>query len=296
MTTSTPATTVRELPSLPGTLGLYARAVRPKPRRHPPLAGEDAVALRGVVADPETLRGYREVCGHRTAADRLPPAFPHLTAFPLSMELMTRRDFPLPVLGLVHLSNRIEQTRPIAPDAALDWLVRSTTPRRHSKGQVFDVVAEARPAGTDGDEPVWRSVSTYLRRGPGGAGARAVDQDLPTPQVEEVWPLAADLGRRYGAVSGDRNPIHLHPLSARLFGFRRAIAHGMWTKARVLASLDQAVGLPDAFTVGVDFRQPVLLPGSIRLAAARVGEDGWAFHVTDPDGARRHLVGRLNPR
>ncbi|WP_042432789.1 MaoC/PaaZ C-terminal domain-containing protein [Streptacidiphilus anmyonensis] len=294
----TPAGAVpaRELIALPDLLGLYARAVVPKPRRHAPPAGEAAVSLRAVRVDPGRLRRYREVCGHTDAeADRLPVAYPHLTAFPLSMALMTARQFPLPVLGLVHLANRIEQVRPIAPDASLDHLVRATAPRRHSKGRVFEIVAEARPTGVG--EPVWRSVSTYLHRGPGdGPAARSVDEDLPqAPRLDEEWDLPGDLGRRYGAVSGDRNPIHLHPLTARLFGFPRAIAHGMWSKARALAALERHAALPDALTVGVDFRRRVLLPGTARFTAARVGGDGWAFHLTDPGGGHRHLLGRLNP-
>ncbi|RAG84784.1 hypothetical protein DN069_15210 [Streptacidiphilus pinicola] len=286
---------VRELTDLPDLVGLYARAVLPKPRHRAPFAGESAVALRAVAADPERLRRYREVCGYGDAAsDRLPAAYPHLTAFPLSMQLMTARDFPLPVLGLVHLANRIRQLSPIAPDAVLDHVVRASAPRQHSKGEVFEIVAEAR--GTASGELLWRSVSTYLHRGSGGGpAARAVDEDLPrSPQLDEEWELPGDLGRRYGAVSGDRNPIHLHPLTARLFGFRRAIAHGMWSKARALAALDRHAGLPDGFTVGVDFRRPVLLPGTARFAAARLGEDGWAFQLTDRDGEQRHLLGRLN--
>lgn len=288
--------TARELTDLPDLLGLYARAVLPKPRRRGPSADQSAVVLRGVRVDPERLRRYREVCGHGDAAgDRLPVAYQHLTAFPLSMELMTAREFPLPVLGLVHLANRIEQVRPLAPDAVLDHVVRATVPRQHSKGQVFEIVAEARPTGAD--EVIWRSVSTYLRRGPGGGPeARAMDESLPQPpQLDEEWQLPGDLGRRYGAVSGDRNPIHLHPLTARLFGFRRPIAHGMWSKARALAALERRDGLPDAFTVAVDFRRPLLLPGSARFTAARIGADGWAFQLADRGGDQRHLLGRLNP-
>lgn len=286
----------RELTALPDLLGLYARAVLPKPRRRAPVADERAVSLRGVPVDPEQLRRYREVCGHGDAeGDRLPVAYPHLTAFPLSMALMTAREFPLPVLGLVHLANRIEQVRPIAPDALLDHVVRATAPRRHSRGQAFEIVAEVRLTGAG--EVIWRSVSTYLHREPGdGPAARTAEDHLPKPpQLDEEWQLPGDLGRRYGAVSGDRNPIHLHPLTARLLGFRRAIAHGMWSKARALAALERHAGLPDAFSVGVDFRRPVLLPGAARFSATRVGEEGWAFQLADRDGEQRHLVGRLNP-
>ena len=77
--------------------------------------------------------------------------------------------------------------------------------------------------------------------------------------------MPGDIGRRYAAVSGDRNPIHLHGLSARLFGQQGAIAHGMWTKARCLAALQGH--LPEAFTVEVAFKLPVRLPAKVAFAS-----------------------------
>ncbi|WP_037606704.1 MaoC family dehydratase [Streptacidiphilus rugosus] len=293
MTEATPQPVIsRDLPSVPGAAGLYARALLPKPRRQAAHTPERAVALRGAAPDAERLHRYRELCGF-TAEDRLPVTYPHLTAFPLSLVLMTARDFPLPLLGLVHLANRIEQRRPIAPDAHLDYRVSATAPRGHPKGQVFEVVAEVAESTGPGD-PVWRSVSTYLHRSPGGGPApRAGDEHLPAAELDIPWSLPAGLGRAYAAVSGDRNPIHLHPLTARLFGFRRAIAHGMWTKARSLAALEPH--LPDAFTAGVDFRRPVLLPGAVRFRAARLSDAGWSFQLTDPTAQHHHLLGRVTP-
>ena len=93
----------------------------------------------------------------------------------------------------------------------------------------------------------------------GGKSAHRPDEAELTPSAE--WRLGGDLGRRYAAVSGDRNPIHLHALTAKPFGFPRAIAHGMWTKARCLAALEGR--LPDAFSVDVRFRKPILLPGRV---------------------------------
>ena len=72
------------------------------------------------------------------------------------------------------------------------------------------------------------------------------------------WRLPGDLGRRYAGVSGDRNPIHLHDVPAKLLGFPRTIAHGMWTKARCLAALENR--LPEAFAVEARFRRPVRCP------------------------------------
>ncbi|WP_425086282.1 MaoC family dehydratase [Streptomyces hainanensis] len=105
--------------------------------------------------------------------------------------------------------------------------------------------------------------------------------------------VPAATGRRYAAVSGDRNPIHLHPLTARLFGFRHAIAHGMWTKARCLAALDRAQRLPDAFTVDVAFHAPVPLPSRVELRAWP-RDDGRAFALRAAGAGPVHLRGRLH--
>lgn len=111
----------------------------------------------------------------------------------------------------------------------------------------------------------------------------ATAQPLP---VVDTWLLAKDTGRRYGAASGDRNPIHLYPLTARLFGFPRAIAHGMWTVARCLA----AHGAPEAVTVRrADFKAPVLPPGTVTYGA-REGR----FELRGPGGIL-HLTGEVRP-
>jgi acyl dehydratase len=100
------------------------------------------------------------------------------------------------------------------------------------------------------------------------------------------------LGRRYGAVSGDRNPIHMHALSAKALGFPRAIAHGMWTKARCLAALEST--LPDAFGVEVRFRKPILLPARVEFASTT--NDGETdFAVRDAKRGTPHLDGRIEP-
>ncbi|MEU6349804.1 MaoC/PaaZ C-terminal domain-containing protein [Streptomyces sp. NPDC047072] len=105
----------------------------------------------------------------------------------------------------------------------------------------------------------------------------------PLPAMAE-WRLAGDIGRRYAAASGDRNPIHLYPLTARLFGFPRAIAHGMWTVARCLA----AHGTPEAALVRAEFKAPVLLPGTVTYAA-----DAERFELCGGD--RVHVTGGVYP-
>jgi acyl dehydratase len=204
------------------------------------------------------------------------------------MALMTDQAFPAPAIGMVHLENSITQHRPVAVAETLRVSASVSPPAPHPKGRVFDFVTTVRAGG----EVVWESTSTYLRRGPGDAAASR-GTDLPdVAPGSTVWRLPADVGRRYAGVSGDYNPIHLFPLTAKALGFRRQIAHGMWTLARSVAALENR--LPDAVRVDVAFRKPVFLPGRVAFGAEPV-EGGYGFTLTRPGTSTVHLVGRTVP-
>jgi len=288
----------RRLNSAPSTLPLYLRAIAPLipgASRLPFVGGGGGeipqleLTLEHAGVEPQRLASYEEVCGF-TPTDALPATYPHMLAFPLHMALMTDGSFPFPAIGLVHISNEITQHRRLSRHESFDLRVYPTALEPHPRGRSFSLISQARVAG----ELVWEERSTMLRRG------RSSDAGTPskkTPQTEqaplpaqEEWQLAGDLGRRYAAVSGDRNPIHLHPVTAKPLGFSSAIAHGMWTKARCLAALQQR--LPDRFTVEVRFRAPIALPGKVAFASAADGE-AIRFSVRDDVRDTPHLEGRL---
>ena len=218
---------------------------------------------RSVMVDRDALARYAHLCGF-TLRDELPPTYPHVLAFGLQMELLARAPFS--AVGVVHIANRITQHRPLLLGDDLALTVRLGEPRPHRRGRAFDFLTSVHV----GDELAWESASTNLKRGEGDETVRDAwaFEDVP---VTAEWRLRDDLGRRYAAVSGDHNPIHLHAWSAKPFGFPRAIAHGMWTKARCLAALR----LPDAFTAEVRFKKPILLPGKVTFGEA---EDRFAVH------------------
>lgn len=251
----------------------FKRAGRPGATLPPAVAHLPAAPL-----SPGPLAAYRRICGF-TGQDALPVTYPHVLAFPLAMRLMTGRRFPLPVTGLVHTWIEITAHGALRPADPLELTVYAEALTPHRRGTEVTVVTEARLAG----ELVWESRSGYLSRHATRTDAVPAPHapEPPLPAVTE-WRLPADLGRRYGAASGDRNPIHLYPLTARLFGFPRAIAHGMWTVARCLAEAPQPHLIR---TVRADFRAPVLLPGTVAYAS-----DGTAFQLRG-DGGRVHLTG-----
>lgn len=248
---------------------------------------------RGIGIDPTHLADYAHVCGFRVSG-ALPVTYPHMLTFPLQVALMADRSFPLPLPGVVHLANRITVRRPIAPTETLDVRVRAERLTRHPKGAQVDLVGEV----SSGGETVWEGRSTYLARGAKAPAAVAAGEDVPEPAVpagpaSALWRIPDDIGRRYAAVSGDVNPIHLHPLAAKAMGFPRAIAHGMWTAAHAAAALEGRV--PDTGTYDVVFRKPVLLPAKIELVTEPDGAgDAWRFAVRSvKDAEKLHLVGRI---
>ena len=195
--------------------------------------------VRGVRASSEHLTEYQHLLGE-SASDQLPAGFVHVLAFPVATALMARSDFPLPLVGLVHVANRVTQLRPLSLSDALD--VRASAadlraaPVRHAgrPGHRGDRRRHARVA---------RGLDVSRARASSWPGLRQPTTTPPTfvpPTPTGRWTLDGDIGRRYAAVSGDRNPIHLSALSAKALGFPRAIAHGMYTASRALADVGAA--------------------------------------------------------
>jgi acyl dehydratase len=285
----------KQLSGSPGMLPMFVRAgagLIPGASRLPFISGggrelpDLTLVLNDVTTDRDRLARYDRVCGF-DVSDTLPPTYPHMLAFPMQLSLMTDGSFPFGAIGLVHIVNEIVQHRPIRATEQLQVKVWATNLREHPRGQQFDLRSEVRSSG----ELVWEETSTNLRRGKRNEDA---PREPEPPSAEDLkssatWELADDLGRRYGSVSGDLNPIHVHPLTARLFGFPSAIAHGMWTKARCLAALESR--LPARFTVKAAFRKPILLPAKVQFAE-RESATGVQFGVLSSEGSS-HLDGEL---
>ncbi|MFD5243049.1 MaoC family dehydratase [Amycolatopsis sp. NPDC058340] len=276
---------VKELHESPSLSSLYPKALLGSLRKSGGNTLPSTEFVReGVVVDPAHLAAYNQVCGFRLD-DVLPATYPHILAFPLQMALMTEDDFPFPLLGMVHVANRITQHRQLRLDESFTLRVRAEDLRPHEKGKQFDVISEL----LVNDSPVWTDVSTYLRRG-GGSGEKTARGQLSQPSPTAIWHVPGDIGRRYAEVSGDRNPIHLHSITAKAFGFPSAIAHGMWTKAHALSAFEGR--LPEAFTVDVKFKQPVLLPAKAAFTTWSEG-DGWAFELWNARKPKPHLEGSV---
>lgn len=277
------------LQQLPAALPLYLKAslsARKKPKGKPSIPAL-ATSLPGLAIEPARLAAYESLCGF-SASEHLPVTYPQVLAAPIHMHLMTRPEFPLPLLGLVHLRNHIEQRRALGRDERFDVAVRLGESREVRQGLEFDLATEFAVEG----EIVWQALTTILYR-MGAPQKKGGKPAAEAPQLAEYrsFEAPADIGRRYARVSGDYNPIHMSAASAKLFGFPRAIAHGMWSLARCTALLQDSLGLPPA-ALDVQFRQPLLLPGQVSLKLRR-GAPQLEFALLDRHSDKVHLTGSL---
>ena len=282
---------VEILSGMPSTAPLLLRAALTARLPRGETVPERTLVVEGVRVDRDRLAAYQRLTGY-AVDDTIPQPYPWVLAFPVQTALMARRDFPVPLPGMVHLGNRVTTHRRLDAADPLTLSVAAGALLPHRRGRTLDVRLEARV----GDELVWECDSVYLSRGKGTEGAprRDAPPALPVGTAVARWRLPEDLGRSYAGVSGDVNPIHLHALSAKVMGFPRPIAHGMWTYARTLAALGRASLGPSSSSVW--FTTPVFLPSTVELVVDRNAEVVTAGLRSAKDADRAHLVLTLKGR
>jgi len=293
---------LQEVPSL-ARLYLNAAGTAAKQRllkKDQPVTVPRAVhEVHSVTADVDHVTAFQRLV-HGTVRTELPSAYVHTLAFPVAMSVMTRDDFPLPLLGLVHLENTVEHFAPVPFGTGLTVRAQAAGLLAHRSGTLVDMVAEVLEPGSE--DPLWRGTSRYLAK---GVFLPGVDTAIPAAEREEFrppvptgqWRLGVDTGRDYAAVSGDYNPIHLSALSAKALGMKTSIAHGMYSVARALAESghDSEAGI----RWHVTFEAPVYLPATVAVGIrdeAPAGEwSGTEFQAWNQRSARRHFHGTVEP-
>jgi acyl dehydratase len=280
-----------ELKAKPRQLKQYLSALTTKADRNVTSIPEIGFVLRDQIIDLNNMNQYAKLCGFKHN-DVLPITYPQVLATPLHIEVMTQVDFPFKLLGLVHVNNVINQYRPINSHERIDIFCRVGNLYATDKGMEAVLISELKIGG----ELVWDSTSTMLSRGyvPTGITPSPVKNDLYSNYyTTEKWAVPSNTGRRYAAISGDRNPIHLYPLTAKMFGFPRHIVHGMWTKAKALAEIDKKHNIFIGQTsVEVQFKTPIQLPAAVCFSQQE-SDNTVNFKVADKNDLKPHVVGRV---
>lgn len=280
-----------EINKLPSQVALNLGALRSSSKRPAVVESLPAVTYvrTKVVVDGRSVAAYAKVCGFK-AAHGVPLLYPHLLAFPLSMMLFGSKYYPWPAMGTVHLANQARQHKRIHVGDELRIEMQTGELMAHEKGQIFTLHSRA----LRGSALMWESTGHFLRVGVKQITGSAFASDLhdPAPLSHQAdFYAGAGIGRRYALVSGDVNPIHLSALTARILGFKRAIAHGMWTTARALSTLMPREPIEQA-SVTAEFKTPLYLPACTSLWTSR-SEDQTLFEVRNAKGDKPHLRGRV---
>ncbi|PRB72520.1 MaoC/PaaZ C-terminal domain-containing protein [Arthrobacter sp. MYb213] len=270
--------------AIPSMGSVYARAVKTLNRKSKnPVLPEVTLVFHGARADRDKLGEFRRAV-KAPANGKLPSLYVHSLAFPLAMSLMLRDDFPLPLLGMIHLTNQVEVTEPLGETELFDVEVNAENLVAHPKGVCCDLLVKI---VVDGQTRMLLR-STFLAKGAkidGQTPSNVEHSEFTAPQRTAQWKLGAGAGRDWAAVAGDYNPIHLSALSAKALGMPRAIAHGIYLAARALAGIEPATG---NYAWSIEFKTPVLLPGTVDLGFEATG-NGYKVQGWNPRKLKPHF-------
>ncbi|MBM4276738.1 MAG: SDR family NAD(P)-dependent oxidoreductase [Deltaproteobacteria bacterium] len=295
----------------PGTAAIYLRSLLRMPGRPQGVLTSECehtlapieVSQSGVRISATHLTKFRDVCESPKNGLAVPPAYPECLFLGPMAEIVLSKTFPFSPFGLIHTQQRIMLLRAINPDETLDLSCRLAEIRETIRGFEIDFAFRVDVAGKE----VWNGTATVLSRNKQVRSGRGTGRTKTAPiawiQNEEPFQsirihVPENTGRRYAAASGDWNPHHLYAMTARLLGYRRPIAHGMWTFARVLAAIEAQRPFTLPIEVNASFKRPIFMPAEIeiRLLYEQVsGSNSHSvrFEARDPHSGEPHMIGSM---
>lgn len=280
--------------SIPGMFPIFMKILFSRKKGFKP--GDTFPEIKAVInkisINPEKLKAYREICELQDDG-MLPVLYPHVFTAPLHMAILSHKDFPIPLLGMLHFRNHLVQHRPIRDDELLDVEVSLAEHRIVKQGFEFDYLIKVESNG----ELVWNSITTYLKQGKFGKDYNISPRsDLiePLKDAKRIaeFPIPADIGKRYARICSDFNPIHMSKTAAKLFGFRRDIAHAMWATAKSIGKLNlKSSGKPVRVDLG--FKGPLFIESKSYVTAA-VKKDSVLFNYHIEGNDKPCIIGKVS--
>lgn len=218
--------------------------------------------------DDDTLKRYNALLGF--APDALPITFYYLLTQRAHLATMLGPEFPFRLAGMVHVENDIRELQKPGLKQPMELSTRVVLEPPAENGARY---CELLTIGSQQGREIFECRSRYLavrgkRKAPAAPRSRAVAGSAGQRIGE--WLLSASAGREYAAVSGDWNPIHLWPWSARLLGMNAPIIHGMHSVARACAVLERAEGVRLS-AISARFKAPIPLGSPVELRLAEAG-------------------------
>lgn len=243
--------------------------------------------IEGLTLDKDQYKEYCKMFGFDEST--VPSPYWYIRLFGLKSLLMAHPDAPFPMPGMVHLYDEINQFDTIYPTDKLDVTCQFGRLFKHDKGTAMEIVTTLKRDG----KKVWEEKNINLYFGKKGIGQNADENptiEINHPDRTLAWELDSNLGFQYAKMSGDFNPIHLHDIGAKLFGFPKHLIHGWYSLNRAVAPIQsEMIGAHELY---VSFKKPLFLPGKV---LARTQEDGNTilFDVINEKEGYPHLKGYI---
>ncbi|CAB9514393.1 Maoc domain protein dehydratase [Seminavis robusta] len=214
------------------------------------------------------VRQFRRVVDDNVSANlhtsEIPVSYLQCLLNCLPMNQLTHANFPLNIVGSVHESIQITSHNPIPIDADTIPLqarcfVHPEMELSDKQDWIFTVVTLVQDLNTeeqgereeDNPLPIMTITNKYRILNPQRNKLKNNSHTPKTIQPPEQdyenqkhwkqlakWNFPVDSGRKYASLNGDINPIHMHPLSAKLFGYKSCIAHGMHSLCKLWSVLE----------------------------------------------------------
>lgn len=222
------------------------------------------------------------------------PCYLQMITLPMQLKLLALPESPVTPMGLVHIHNRIVQMPALEQGQPFNFNVKFGGVFTHKRGLAVEVIVTASQA----NQVVYEATSTYLKRlnKKHGIAFAHTPHHLPylrpsasLPRRElSVVHFPRLMGLDYASTSGDFNPIHISAITARLFGFKRAIIHGMASLALTLGVEETALKFKKSdvpIEVDCDFLKPVYIPAKATVLTGCIDKDRFiTLHAKDnPD-------------
>lgn len=270
------------------TAGMFARAVPQAMRKKQGVLSvsqptRHRVLHDGVKLEADRIEAFRQCCAFEGQRGGVPLSFPELYFTPLMAQAIVSREFPVSPLGLIHMRQTATQHQRLVPDGRYDARCELVEMRETPKGIEIDFEMELVNAGT----AHWTGLGTMLSRAKSVRGGKKKksqgtreESSCPVIDVE----VAGDTGRKFARVTGDYNPHHLWSWTARPLGYRRPIAHGMWTLGRSLAVALARTDADASVSADASLKLPLYMPGTARFAACELSADQTSTSLEAFDG------------
>jgi len=224
----------------------------------------------------EEIKTYKEAAG--STQEGVPKTMPFSKSFWSILEAMTKVEPALPLLSAVNMRAEYQQYKELEANKDYNLLTGVTKLVDGVKG--FELYVSVTLLADW--EKVWEGTTMVLFPNRRSKGPK---EELPSWQefsVEKfVLESCASATRSWASITKDYNLIHLHDMTAKLFGQKGQICHGMWSMARSLSILENKFGC-SIKQAKVDWKKPFY------CGKTSQGE----YHITDEekDGEVRLLV------